>query len=41
MNIKNLMMVNMNFIKKWFPLLLAILSGGLLFTLFIYLLREN
>lgn len=27
--------------KKWFPLLVAVLSGGLLLTLFIYLLGEN
>ena len=27
--------------KKWFPLMLAVLSGGLLLTLFIYLVGEN
>ena len=27
--------------KKWFPLTVAVLSGGLLLTLFIYLLGEN
>ena len=27
--------------KKWFPLLVAVLSGGLLLTLFIYLVGEN
>jgi len=27
--------------KKWFPLILAILSGGLLLILFIYLAGEN
>jgi hypothetical protein len=27
--------------KKWFPLMVAVLSGGLLLTLFIYLLGEN
>jgi len=29
------------FRKKWFPLIVAVLSGGLLFTLFIYLVGEN
>ena len=27
--------------KKWFPLVVAVLSGGLLVTLFIYFLGEN
>jgi hypothetical protein len=27
--------------KKWFPLVVAVLSGGLLLTLFVYLLGEN
>lgn len=27
--------------KKWFPLLLSVFSGGLLLTLFIYLIGEN
>ena len=27
--------------KKWFPLMVAVLSGGLLLTLFIYLVGEN
>ena len=27
--------------KRWFPLMIAVFSGGLLFTLFIYLLGEN
>lgn len=27
--------------KKWFPLMVAILSGGLLVTLFLYLVGEN
>jgi hypothetical protein len=27
--------------KKWFPLMVAVFSGGLLLTLFIYLLGEN
>ncbi len=27
--------------KKWFPLMVVLLSGGLLLTLFIYLLGEN
>ncbi len=27
--------------KKWFPLIVAVLSGGLLLTLFVYLLGEN
>ncbi len=27
--------------KKWFPLMVAILSGGLLLTLFMYLVAEN
>jgi len=27
--------------KKWFPLLVALLSGGLLLTLFVYLIGEN
>ena len=27
--------------KKWFPLIVAVLSGGLLLILFIYLVKEN
>ncbi len=27
--------------KQWFPLMVAVLSGGLLLTLFIYLVGEN
>ena len=29
------------FRKKWFPLMLSVLSSGLLLTLFVYLLGEN
>ena len=32
---------NFTILKKWFPLLVAVLSGGLLLTLFIYLVGEN
>ena len=29
------------FRKKWFPLMVAVISGGLLLTLFIYMVGEN